>query len=272
MRPEQAKGQAARRRCTRAQRDPRRAREHGRRPRAYASGLVDQERIVPVSGAGTGAPAMRTWGAALQHVQEAGVPPRSQVRWCVIGDRAKWIWIRSKPSVPPPCRSWPPTITAASMCTPWHACRVVMTQCRHRRGGKPRWLAGAGGMCTGRSQGGQALQPRETPGRRGHQQADRRSAEECGAAARPLGPQGRRSQREWGHRVGQHVYQSCTVAIARGAWWYAGEGQPHAGPALCHQTTAPLSHSFAAYNREDSSEAWRGILRKNYVMHPSPPE
>jgi transposase len=31
-------------------------------------------------------------GAALRRVQEAGLIPEAQVRLCVIGDGAKWIW------------------------------------------------------------------------------------------------------------------------------------------------------------------------------------
>ena len=39
-------------------------------------------------------------GAALRHEQDAGLIPEEQVRVCVLGDGAKWIWNRVKTLFP----------------------------------------------------------------------------------------------------------------------------------------------------------------------------
>jgi len=88
-RPEEAKGQAAGRQHMRAKRAPwQGAWQEAKGFRFY---LVDRERIVP----------LLSWyqvgcdeevGAALRQVKEAGLIPENQVRLCVIGDGAKWIW------------------------------------------------------------------------------------------------------------------------------------------------------------------------------------
>jgi hypothetical protein len=88
-RPAQAKGEATGRRHTRA----RRASWQGewKEAKGFRFYLVDQERIVH----------MLSWyrvagdedvGTALKHVKDAGLIPEDQVRLCVIGDGAKWIW------------------------------------------------------------------------------------------------------------------------------------------------------------------------------------
>ena len=88
-RPAQAKGEATGRQRTRA----RRAGWQGawKEAKGFRFYLVDQERIVHVL----------SWyqvardedvGAALKRVKDAGLIPEDQVRLCVIGDAAKWIW------------------------------------------------------------------------------------------------------------------------------------------------------------------------------------
>jgi hypothetical protein len=88
-RPEGAKGPGKGRKRQRA----RRARWHGewKEAKGFRFYLVDKERIVHVL----------SWhqiqrddqvGEALGQVKEAGLIPEGQVRLCVIGDGAKWIW------------------------------------------------------------------------------------------------------------------------------------------------------------------------------------
>jgi hypothetical protein len=88
-RPEEAKGPVASRRHTRAKR----ARWHGewQEAKGFRFYLVDRERIVH----------LLSWyqvgrdeevGAALRQVKAAGLIPADQVRLCVIGEGAKWIW------------------------------------------------------------------------------------------------------------------------------------------------------------------------------------
>jgi hypothetical protein len=88
-RPEQAKGQAAGRRRTRAGRTGWQG--EWKEAKGFRFSLVDKARIVHVL----------SWyqvgsdedvGAALKRIQEAGLIPEDQVRLCVIGDGAKWIW------------------------------------------------------------------------------------------------------------------------------------------------------------------------------------
>jgi hypothetical protein len=88
-RPEQAKRPATGRRRTRANRAPwQGAWKDAKSFRFY---LMDKERSVH----------LLSWyqvgrdkevGAALRQVRDAGLIPEDQVRLCVIGDGAKWIW------------------------------------------------------------------------------------------------------------------------------------------------------------------------------------
>lgn len=88
-RPEEAKGPVGGRRHMRAKR----GRWHGawKEAKGFRFYLVDRERIVH----------LLSWyqvgcdeevGAALRQVQAAGLIPEDQVRLCVLGDGAKWIW------------------------------------------------------------------------------------------------------------------------------------------------------------------------------------
>jgi hypothetical protein len=92
-RPQEAKGPGAGRRHTRA----RRPRWQGawKEAKGLRFYLVDRERIVH----------LLSWyqvgcdeevGAALRQVKEAGLIPEDQVRLCVLGDGAKWIWNQVK--------------------------------------------------------------------------------------------------------------------------------------------------------------------------------
>lgn len=96
-RPPEAKGPGKGRKRQRA----RRARWHGewKEAKGFRFYLVDKERIVHVL----------SWhqiqkdvqvGEALRQVKEAGLIPEEQVRLCVIGDGAKWIWNQAKELFP----------------------------------------------------------------------------------------------------------------------------------------------------------------------------
>ena len=96
-RPQEAKGPVVGRRHTRAKR----ARWPGewQEAKGFRFSLVDRERIVH----------LLSWyqvgrdeevGAALRHVKDAGLIPEDQVRLCVIGDGAKWIWNQVKTLFP----------------------------------------------------------------------------------------------------------------------------------------------------------------------------
>jgi Uncharacterised protein family (UPF0236) len=88
-RPQEAKGPGAGRRHPRAQRP--RWQGVWKEAKGFRFYLVDRERIVH----------LLSWyqvgcdedvGAALRQVQAAGLIPEDQVRLCVLGDGAKWIW------------------------------------------------------------------------------------------------------------------------------------------------------------------------------------
>jgi hypothetical protein len=132
-RPEQAKGPATGRRRTRANRTgwPGEWQE----AKGFRCYLVEQERIVHVLSWHPGQPDEEA-AEALWQVKAAGLIPEDQVRWCVLGDGAQWIWKQAKPFFPPPCRSWT-TTTAGSTCTRWGACRSAMTRSRSKHGWKP---------------------------------------------------------------------------------------------------------------------------------------
>lgn len=96
-RPEHAKGPAMGHRRTRAKRAPWQG--EWKEAKGFRFYLVDQERIVH----------LLSWyqvgcdeevGAALRQVKEAGLIPEDQVRLCVIGDGAKWIWNQVKTLFP----------------------------------------------------------------------------------------------------------------------------------------------------------------------------
>jgi hypothetical protein len=88
-RPAQAKGEATGRWRTRAKRA--RWQGEGKEAKGFRFSLVDKERIVHLlSWSQVGSD--EDLGAALTHVQGAGLIPEDQVRLCVIGDGAKWIW------------------------------------------------------------------------------------------------------------------------------------------------------------------------------------
>jgi hypothetical protein len=96
-RPPEARGPGKGRKKQRA----RRARWHGewKEAKGLRFYLVDKERIVHVL----------SWhqiqkddqvGEALRQIKEAGLIPEEQVRLCVVGDGAKWIWKRAKELFP----------------------------------------------------------------------------------------------------------------------------------------------------------------------------
>jgi Uncharacterised protein family (UPF0236) len=96
-RPEQAKRPGTGRRRTRAKRAPWQG--EWQEAKGFRFYLVDKERIVH----------LLSWyqvgrdeevGAALRQVKDAGLIPEDQVRLCVLGDGAKWIWNQVKTLFP----------------------------------------------------------------------------------------------------------------------------------------------------------------------------
>lgn len=88
-RPEEARGACKGKKRKRAQRAE--GQGEGKEAKGFRFYLVDKERIVQVL----------SWhqvqsdtqvGEALRQVKEAGLIPEGQVRLCVIGDGARWIW------------------------------------------------------------------------------------------------------------------------------------------------------------------------------------
>jgi hypothetical protein len=97
-RPAQAKGEVAGRRRTRA----RRGGWQGawQEAKGVRGSLVDQERMVHVVSWSQVARDADV-GAALTRVQDAGLIPADQVRWCVRGDGATWLWTQVNALFPP---------------------------------------------------------------------------------------------------------------------------------------------------------------------------
>ena len=172
-RPEEAKGPAAGRQHTRAKRAPWQG--AWKEAKGVRFSLVDRERIVHrLSWYQVGCDA--EVGAALRQVQEAGLIPEDQVRLCVIGDGAKWIWNQVNTLFP----------TAVQILDYYH-CREHV----HRVGTLPfgedavqaqEWVEAMmarlfWGDVDWAVEGLQALQPRD-PSRRGDPEADRLSEEQ----------------------------------------------------------------------------------------------
>ena len=88
-RPETAKGTRPGRKKSRARR--RRWQGEYHEAKGFRFYLVDDERIEQlISWHQMGDE--QAFGSALRQVKEAGLIPEEQVRWCAIGDGARWIW------------------------------------------------------------------------------------------------------------------------------------------------------------------------------------
>jgi hypothetical protein len=243
MRPEQAKGQAAGRRCTRAKR----AQWQGewKEAKGFRVYLVDKERIVQVL----------SWyqvssdedvGAALKHVQEAGLIPEEQVRLCVIGDGAKWIWNQVNALFP----------TAVQILDYYHCREHVHTVARLQFGDDAvqaqEWVEATmarlfWGYVHWAIQGLQALQPRDT-------QAAEEIRKLIGFLRHSEGRLRYRSARKGGYPIGSGGIESANKCISHvrlkrsGAWWYV-EKANHMLALRCAIYNGTFERVFEAYKR-----------------------
>jgi hypothetical protein len=242
-RPEQAKGQATGRRRTRAKR----AHWEGewKEAKGFRFSLVDKARIVHVL----------SWyqvctdedvGAALKHVQAAGSIPEDQVRLCVMGDGAKWIWKQVKALFP----------TAVQILDDYH-CREPV----HTVGGLPfgedaakaqAWVEGMmarlfWGDVDWAIEGLEALQPR-----------DHQAAEEIrkliGFLRNSAGRLHYRAARTGGYPIGSGGIESANKCISHvrlkrsGAWWYVEQAN-HMLALRCAIDNGTFESVFEAYKR-----------------------
>jgi hypothetical protein len=244
MRPEQAKGQAAGRRCTRAKR----AQWQGewREAKGFRFYLVDKARIVHVL----------SWyqvssdedvGAALKRVQEAGVIPEEQVRLCVIGDGAKWIWNQVNALFP----------TAVQILDDYH-CRepghtVARLQFVDDAVQAQEWVEATmarlfWGDVHWAIEGLQALQPRDT-------QAAEEIRKLLGFLQNSEGRLHDRSARKGGYPIGSGGIESANKCISHvrlkrsGAWWYV-EKANHMLALRCAIYNSTFERVFEAYKRK----------------------
>ena len=97
-RPAQANGPGPGRQRTRAHRAGWQG--AGQEAKGVRVDLVDQERIVPVL-SWHQVPTDEEAAEALRQVKAAGLLPEDRVRWCGLGDGAKWIWKQVHAILPP---------------------------------------------------------------------------------------------------------------------------------------------------------------------------
>ncbi|MGH8858529.1 MAG: ISKra4 family transposase [Polaromonas sp.] len=214
-RPEQAKGPAPGCRRTRAKR----ASWQGewKEAKGFRFYLVDKERIVH----------LLSWyqvgsdeevGAALRHVKSAGLIPEDQVRLCVLGDGAKWIWNQVKLLFP----------TAVQILDYYH-CREHV----HKVGSlqfvedavqEQEWVEAMmarlfWGYVDWAIEGLKALQPRDT-------QAAEEIRKLIGFLRNSAGRLHYRTARKGGYPIGSGGIEAANKCISHvrlkrsGAWWY----------------------------------------------------
>jgi hypothetical protein len=242
-RPEQAKGQAAGLRRTRAKR----AQWQGawKEAKGFRFSLVDHERIVHVL----------SWyqvsndedvGAALKRVQQGGLIPEEQVRLCVIGDGAKWIWNQVNALLP----------TAVQILDDYH-CREHV----HKVGAlqflddavqECKWVEAMmarlfWGYVDWAIEGLQALQPRDT-------QAAEEIRKLIGFLRNSEGRLHDRAARKGGYPIGSGGIESANKCISHvrlkrsGAWWYV-EKANHMLALRCAIYNGTFERVFEAYKR-----------------------
>ncbi len=242
-RPEQAKGQVAGRRRTRAKR----AQWQGewKEAKGFRFYLVDKERIVHVL----------SWyqvsrdedmGAALQRVKEAGLIPEDQVRLCVLGDGAKWIWKQVTALFP----------TAVQILDYYHCSEHV-----HKVGGlqfgddavqAQEWVETMmarlfWGYVNWAIEGLEALQPRDS-------QAAEEIRKLFGFLRNSEGRLHYRGARKGGYPIGSGGIEAANKCISHvrlkrsGAWWYL-EKANHMLALRCATYNGTFDRVFAAYKR-----------------------
>jgi Uncharacterised protein family (UPF0236) len=214
-RPEQAKGSAPGRRGRRA----RRAEWEGewKEAKGFRFYLVDQERIVHLV----------SWyqvccdeevGTALRQVKEAGLIPEDQVRLCVPGDGAKWIWKQVHALFP----------TAVQILDYYHGSEHVHTVGRLQFGDdavqEREWVEAMmarlfWGYVDWAIDGLETLQPRDT-------QAAEEIRKLIGFLRNNAGRLHDRTARKGGYPIGSGGIEAANKSISHvrlkrsGAWWY----------------------------------------------------
>jgi hypothetical protein len=242
-RPEQAKGPVAGRRHTRAQR----ALWQGewKEAKGFRFYLVERERIVH----------LLSWyqvhtdedvGAALRRVQEAGLIPEAQVRMCVLGDGAKWIWNQVSALFP----------TAVQILDYYH-CRehvhkVASLQFGEDTGQEQEWVEAMmarlfWGYVHWAIEGLEALQPR-----------DSQAAEEIRKLIGFLRNSERRlhyrTARKGGYPIGSGGIEAANKCISHvrlkrsGAWWYVEKANQMLA-LRCAKYNGTFERVFEAYKR-----------------------
>jgi hypothetical protein len=243
-RPEQAKGQAAGRRRTRAKRAPWQG--EWKAAKGFRFYLVDTERIVH----------LLSWyqvcrdeevGAALRRVQEAGLIPADQGRLCVIGDGAKWIWNQVKVLFP-----------AAVQILDYSHCRAHVPKVGGLQFGddavkEQAWVeAMMARLCWGdvdwAIEGLEALQPRDS-------QAAEEIRKLSGVLRNSAGRLNYRAARKGGYPIGSGGIEAANKCISHvrlqrsGAWWYV-EKANHRLALRCAIYNGTFESVFEAYKRK----------------------
>jgi Uncharacterised protein family (UPF0236) len=242
-RPAQAKGEATGRQRTRA----RRAGWQGewKEAKGFRVYLVDQERIVHVL----------SWyqvardedvGAALKRVKDAGLIPEDQVRLCVIGDGAKWIWNQVNALFP----------TAVQILDYYHGSEHV-----HKVGGLQfgddavqarEWVEAMmarlfWGYVDWAIEGLESLQPRE-------EQTAEEIRKLIGFLRNNAGRLHYRTARKGGYPIGSGGIEAANKSISHvrlkrsGAWWYVEQAN-HMLALRCAIYNGTFESVFEAYKR-----------------------
>jgi hypothetical protein len=239
-RPEQAKGQVAGRRCPRTG-----WQGEWKETKGFRFYLVDKARIVHVM----------SWyqvakeedvGAALKCVKDAGLIPADQVRVCVIGDGAKWIWNQVHALFP----------TAVQILDYYHCSEHVHTV-GHLQFGEDglqeqEWVEAMmarlfWGYVDWAIEGLEALQPR-----------DHQAAEEIrkliGFLRNNVGRLHYRTARKGGYPIGSEGIEAANKSISHvrlkrsGAWWYLEQAN-HMLALRCAIYNGTFARVFEAYKR-----------------------
>jgi hypothetical protein len=243
-RPAEAKEPVAGRRHTRA----RRAGWQGewKEAKGVRCYLVDRERIVH----------LLSWyqvgrdedvGAALRRVQEAGVIPEAQVRLCVIGDGAKWIWNQVSPLLPTAVQ-----ILDDSHCRE-HGHKVASLQFGDDAVPAQEWVEATmarlfWGYVDWAIQGLQALQPRDA-------QAAEEIRKLIGCLRNSAARLHYRGARTGGYPIGRGGIEAANKSISHvrlkrsGAWWYVEQAN-HMLALRCATYTGTFKSIFEIYTRK----------------------
>jgi Uncharacterised protein family (UPF0236) len=242
-RPEQAKGPATGCRRTRANR----AGWHGewKEAKGFRFYLVEKERIVHVL----------SWhqvqtdeeaAEALRQVKAAGLIPEDQVRLCVLGDGAKWIWKQVKALFP----------TAVQILDYYH-CREHV----HHVGGlqfgddaeqEHEWVEAMmarlfWGYVDWAIEGLEALQPRDS-------QAAEEIRKLIGFLRNSAGRLHYRAARKGGYPIGSGGIEAANKCISHvrlkrsGAWWYIEQAN-HMLALRCAIYNGTFARVFETYKR-----------------------